>query len=151
MQDLRHSTLQRVTARYNDLTTQHPHTKTQHTILRLNKEVPPWTWMVSCTVSCFCLCAMPVHVLVLVCMFELLIRHRAVRAPGTLRRPLPGRRRRVRGGYRDGAATARFLRALVAGGRFARGAEGRVPLDISREGLSTGGLNFEKGANGKNI
>ena len=48
----------------------------------------------------------------------------------------------------DLAAAARFRRTLVAGGGFARGAEGRVPLDISHEGLSTGGLNFEKGANG---
>eukprot|EP00966_Prymnesium_polylepis_P298114 6888648-Prymnesium_polylepis.1 len=33
---------------------------------------------------------------------------------------------------------------LADGGRFAGGAGGRVPLDISQEGLSTGGLNFGK-------
>eukprot|EP00966_Prymnesium_polylepis_P179325 4151794-Prymnesium_polylepis.1 len=36
---------------------------------------------------------------------------------------------------------------LADGGRFAGVAEGRVPLDMSHEGLSTGGLSFEQGAN----
>eukprot|EP00966_Prymnesium_polylepis_P113531 2625309-Prymnesium_polylepis.1 len=45
----------------------------------------------------------------------------------------------------DVAATARFRRMLMAGDLFVRGAVGRVPVDISHEGLSTGGLNFEKG------
>ena len=48
----------------------------------------------------------------------------------------------------DLAAAARFWRTLVAGGGFARGAEGRVPLCLSHDGLSNGGLIFEKGANG---
>ena len=48
----------------------------------------------------------------------------------------------VPGGTRDGAATARFWRMLAVGGRFA---------NISHEGLSTGGLNFENGANCEKI
>ena len=48
----------------------------------------------------------------------------------------------------DLAAAARFRRTLVAGGGFARGAEGRVPLCLSHDGLSNGGLNFETGKQG---
>ena len=48
----------------------------------------------------------------------------------------------------DLAAAARFRRTLVAGGGFARGAEGRVDFERSHDGLSNGGLNFEKGENG---
>ena len=48
----------------------------------------------------------------------------------------------------DVAAAARFREGLIAGDRFVRGAEGRVDLDRSHDGLSNGGLNFEEGANG---
>ena len=48
----------------------------------------------------------------------------------------------------DVAAAARFQGGLVDGGGFARHAEARVPLCLSHDGLSNGGLNFEKGANG---
>ena len=44
----------------------------------------------------------------------------------------------ARGGMHDLAAAARFRRTLMAGDGFASGAEGRVPLDTSHEGLSTG-------------
>ena len=54
----------------------------------------------------------------------------------------------VRGGMHDVAAAARFQGGLVDGGGFARHAEARVPLCLSHDGLSNGGLNFEKGANG---
>ena len=48
----------------------------------------------------------------------------------------------------DVAAAARFREGLIAGDRFVRGAEGRVDLDRSHDGLPNGGLNFEEGANG---
>ena len=51
----------------------------------------------------------------------------------------------------DLAAAARFRRTLLDGVGFARDAGARVDLDRSHEGLSTGGLNFEKGANGEEL
>ena len=51
----------------------------------------------------------------------------------------------------DGAAAVRFRRTLVAGGRFVGTAGDRVDLDRSQDGLSNGGLNFEKGTNGDEI
>ena len=54
----------------------------------------------------------------------------------------------VRAGRHDGAAVRRFWHTLVSRGERVGGTGGRVDFERSHDGLSNGGLNFEKGENG---